>query len=344
MRTDDFDFDLPSHLIAQHPIRPRDAAQLLVVGAMLEDHGVRDLPSLLAPGDLLVFNDTKVLPTRLTGRRGEAKVEVTLHKRESDDRWVAFARPAKRLKPGDRIDFAENFAADVEANLGGGEVRLRFDRAGPALSDALERYGAMPLPPYIRRDQGADPHDRDDYQTIFARREGAVAAPTAGLHFTSELLSALDARGVKQARVTLHVGAGTFLPVKSERAEDHHMHREWGQLDQTVVDAVEATKAGGGQVVAVGTTSLRLLESAALNTGRLVPFEGDTDLFILPGFQFKVVDRLLTNFHLPRSSLFMLVSAFAGRERMLAAYAHAIAEGYRFYSYGDACLLTRSEP
>ena len=344
MRTDDFDFDLPRELIAQHPARPRDAARLLEVGERLADRAFRDLPELLGPGDILVFNDTRVIPTRLAGRRGAAAVEVTLHKAEGPGRWRAFARPAKRLKPGDRIDFAEGFSAELADKAEGGEITLAFDVEGPALTAALEAEGAMPLPPYIRRVEGPDPHDRDDYQTVFARRDGAVAAPTAGLHFTQAVLSALEARGVRRAAVTLHVGAGTFLPVKTERAEDHRMHAEWGEVEPAAVAEIEAARQAGGRVVAVGSTSLRLLESAAGPDGRLAPFAGETDIFILPGYRFRVVDLLLTNFHLPRSTLFMLVSAFAGTERMKAAYRHAIAARYRFFSYGDACLLHRSEP
>jgi len=342
MRTDDFDFDLPRELIAQHPVRPRDAARLLEVGAELADHAFRDLPDLLEAGDILVFNDTRVIPTRLAGRRGEAKVEVTLHKAEGAGRWRAFARPAKKLKPGNRIDFAGGLAAEVTEKAEGGEVGLAFDREGPDLMAALEAEGAMPLPPYIRRRAGPDPRDRDDYQTVFARCDGAVAAPTAGLHFTEAVLSALEARGVRRVAVTLHVGAGTFLPVKTETAEAHRMHAEAGLLTAEAAEAIEAARAKGGRVVAVGSTSLRLLESAAGPDGPLRPFEGETDIFILPGYRFKVVDLLLTNFHLPRSTLFMLVSAFAGTQRMKAAYRHAIESGYRFYSYGDACLLRRA--
>ncbi len=343
MRTDDFDFNLPRALIAQHPARPRDAARLLEVGEGLADRAFRDLPGLLEAGDILVFNDTRVIPTRLAGRRGAGRVEVTLHRAEGAGRWRAFARPAKKLKPGDRIDFAGGLTAGVAEKTEGGEVTLAFDREGAALMAALEAEGAMPLPPYIRRQAGPDPRDRDDYQTVFARRDGAVAAPTAGLHFTEAVLAALEARGVRRIAVTLHVGAGTFLPVKTELAEKHRMHAEWGEVGAEAVATVEAARAEGGRVVAVGSTSLRLLESAAGADGRLRPFAGETDIFILPGYRFKVVDLLLTNFHLPRSTLFMLVSAFAGTERMKAAYRHAIAAGYRFYSYGDACLLHRRD-
>ena len=342
MLTADFDFDLPRHLIAQHPVSPRDVARLLAVGPKgLGDHVFSDLPDLLAPGDILVFNDTRVLPSRLTGRRGKAKVEVTLHKPAGDGFWYAFARPAKRLKPGDRIDFAPDFAAEVADRGEAGEVTLVFAQRDEALLAALHRHGAMPLPPYIRRDAGGDPRDRDDYQTIFAARDGAVAAPTAGLHFTEDLLAALAARGLKQTRVTLHVGAGTFLPVKAERAEDHRMHAERGQVSAEAAAAIEAARAAGGRVVAVGSTALRLLESAADAAGRIQPFEGETAIYILPGYHFKAVDLMITNFHLPRSTLFMLVAAFSGLETMKAAYGHAIKQSYRFYSYGDACLLRR---
>lgn len=356
MKTELFDFELPRSRIAQRPARPRDAARLLVVGERLEDRIVRDLPDCLRPGDLLICNDTKVIPARLTGRRGAARIEVTLHKREHALRWRAFARPAKRLRPGDRIGFAADLAATVEAR-DGGAVTLSFDAGDgapldkEALAERLERHGAMPLPPYIDRGGGADPRDRADYQTVFARAAGAVAAPTAGLHFTPALLEALAARGIGRAMVTLHVGAGTFLPVKSEDARDHEMHSEWGELSAATAAAIAATRAAGGRVVAVGTTALRVLEAAAardpgsarMARGQVAPFAGEIDLFILPGYRFKATDMLLTNFHLPRSTLFMLVSAFAGLPDMRAAYAHAKAAGYRFFSYGDACLLTRRE-
>ncbi|MEM7225261.1 MAG: tRNA preQ1(34) S-adenosylmethionine ribosyltransferase-isomerase QueA [Pseudomonadota bacterium] len=343
MRTDLFDFELPREAIAQAPARPRDSARLLAVGQDLSDHSVSDLPSLLRPGDLLVCNDTRVLPTRLAGRRGTAKIEATLHKDLGGGRWRAFARPAKKLNTGDRIDFAEGFSAEVAGKHEAGEITLAFAQDGAALSAALQRHGAMPLPPYIRRNGAGQPQDRQDYQTIFAQVEGAVAAPTAGLHFTERLLAALDERGTEKITVTLHVGAGTFLPVKSDEAEDHVMHGEWGQLSAAAVAKIESTRAAGGRIVAVGTTALRLLESAIDETGRLAPFEGETKLFILPGYRFAAVDLLLTNFHLPRSTLFMLVSAFAGTERMKAAYRHALDAGYRFYSYGDATLLQRED-
>jgi len=343
MKVADFDFDLPRELIAERPIEPRDAARLLHVGAALADRGVRDLPDLLRPGDLMVFNDTRVIPARLYGRRGAARIEATLHKQEAPDRWRAFARPARRLKPGDRIDFGDGaLLAEVAEKGEGGEIVLRFALAGAALMAALERTGVMPLPPYIPRADGPDARDRADYQTVFARHKGAVAAPTAGLHFTDDLLARLDARGVERAFVTLHVGAGTFLPVKVEDTRDHVMHAEWGRIDETTASAIAAARARGGRIVACGTTALRLLESAAREDGSVAPFAGDTSLFITPGYRFKAVDLLLTNFHLPRSTLFMLVAAFAGLERMRAAYEHAKRAGYRFYSYGDACLLERA--
>ncbi|HYG90853.1 MAG TPA: tRNA preQ1(34) S-adenosylmethionine ribosyltransferase-isomerase QueA [Azospirillum sp.] len=341
MKTADFDFDLPQDRIATHPARPRDSARLLVVGDTLSDRIVRELPELLQPGDLLVYNDTRVIPARLTGMRGVVKVEATLHKREGLDAWAAFAKPGKRLKVGDTVAFAEGFSAVVEEKREGGEVRLRFNVGGAELFTKLHEHGFMPLPPYIHR--GApDPQDRDDYQTVFAEKEGAVAAPTAGLHFTPELLTALEAKGIRRVPVTLHVGAGTFLPVKVEDIAEHKMHAEYGEVSPETVAAVNATRANGGRIVAVGTTALRLLESAASEDGRLSPFAGETDIFIFPGYRFRIVDRLLTNFHLPRSTLFMLVCAFAGMERMKGAYAHAIASGYRFYSYGDTSLLKRA--
>lgn len=360
MKVDLFDFDLPQANIAQHPASPRDSARLLVVGEdTLEDLNVLALADCLAPGDVCVFNDTRVIPARLTGKRlarqdgenparqgGESNVagmEVTLHKQEGPATWLAFARPAKKLKVDDRIDFADGFAATVQAKGLGGEVTLEFNREGAHLMAALDVQGAMPLPPYIKRAKGGEAEDIGDYQTLFADRPGAVAAPTAGLHFTERMLSALEARGVKSARVTLHVGAGTFLPVKVDDTSDHKMHAEWGEVSQEVADLINATKQNGGRIVAVGTTSLRLLESAATDDGTLKAFSGDTAIFITPGYRFKIVDVLMTNFHLPRSTLFMLVSAFAGLKRMHAAYQHAIKTGYRFYSYGDACLLERAD-
>jgi len=344
MRLSDFDFELPREAIAQRPVSPRDAARLLHLPAEgpPADLGVRDLPRLLRPGDVAVFNDTRVIPSRLAGRRGTAAVEVTLHKRETSASWWAFARPARKLHAGDRIDFAEGFHALVETRGEGGEVLLRFDREGGDLMAALDRHGLLPLPPYIHRPGGADSLDRETYQTVYARIGGAVAAPTAGLHFTPALLQALDERGVRRVTATLHVGAGTFLPVKNEDLTQHRMHAEWGSLSAQAAAAITAARAAGGRVLAVGTTALRLLESAAGPDGSLGAFEGETDIFILPGYRFKLVDLLMTNFHLPKSTLFMLVCAFAGSERMRAAYAHAIEQGYRFFSYGDGSLLERA--
>jgi S-adenosylmethionine:tRNA ribosyltransferase-isomerase len=342
MRVDEFDFALPRELIADHPASPRDSARLLqVTREGLHDRIVRELPELLQPGDLLVVNDTRVIPARLRGKVGIGGIEITLHRRLSQSEWLAFARPAKKLKPGTRIDFADDFAAETIEKHDGGEVRLRFSLEGDALMQALERHGEMPLPPYIKRDH-ADAADRSDYQTMFAREAGAVAAPTAGLHFTPSLIERIEARGIKRASVTLHVGAGTFLPMKVDDTDDHRMHSEWGSISPQTSQVIAQTRANGGRIVAVGTTSLRLLETAAQSDGTVPAWSGDTDIFITPGYRFKAVDLLLTNFHLPRSTLFMLVSAFAGLERMRAAYEHAKATGYRFYSYGDACLLERA--
>lgn len=338
---DQFDFELPIETIAQRPVSPRDSARLLLVEKNgLVDKGVLDLPGLLEPGDLLVFNDTRVIPARLLGKRRDAKVEVTLHKMDGASIWRVFARPARKLKVGDVISFAKDFSAEVAAKGEAGEVTLAFNCEGPELLRALETHGAMPLPPYIKREGLADEQDKSDYQTLFAKKEGAVAAPTAGLHFTSKLIEALDARGIKRATVTLHVGAGTFLPVKVDKVADHKMHTEYGEVDAATAELINTTKVAGSKVVAVGTTSLRLLESAAAEDGAMAAWSGDTDIFITPGYRFKVIDRLLTNFHLPKSTLFMLVSALAGLERMQAAYRHAIDGGYRFYSYGDCGLLT----
>ena len=341
MRVEDFDFTLPAAQIAQRPVEPRDASRLLRVTARgLSDHRAHDLPELLAPGDLLVFNDTKVVPARLAGLRGEARVSITLHQALGLDCWRVFAKPAKRLRPGDRVRFAPDFSAEVLDKRPEGDVTLRFDCGGAALIEALHRHGTMPLPPYIRGGV-ADARDREDYQTLFARTEGAVAAPTAALHFTPQLVSALAARGIGSTLLTLHVGAGTFLPVKVADTADHVMHEEVGILTATAAEAVNRTRLAGGRIVAVGTTSLRLLESAAAPDGTIMPFEGPTALFITPGYRFKAVDMLLTNFHLPRSTLFMLVAAFSGLERMKSAYEHAKSAEYRFYSYGDCCLLDR---
>ncbi|MBL8590276.1 MAG: tRNA preQ1(34) S-adenosylmethionine ribosyltransferase-isomerase QueA [Methylobacteriaceae bacterium] len=357
MRVDLFDFDLPEDRIALRPASPRESARMLVVRAhgAFEDRLVRDLPSLLRPGDALVVNDTRVIPARLNGVRirGEAaaRIEITLHKREGEERWRAFARPAKKLAVGERIRFGEasestacllaSLDAEVLEKGEGGEVLLGFAFAGAALDEAIARLGHMPLPPYIAHRRAGDAADERDYQTMFADEAGAVAAPTAGLHFTPDLISRIEAAGARLHRVTLHVGAGTFLPVKVDDTAQHRMHAEWGRLDAATAEALNAARDGGGRIVAVGTTALRLLESAADETGRLRPFAGDTAIFITPGYGFRAVNALVTNFHLPRSTLFMLVGAFSGLERMRAAYAHAIARGYRFYSYGDACWLER---
>jgi S-adenosylmethionine:tRNA ribosyltransferase-isomerase len=341
VRVDEFDFDLPRSLIADRPAVPRDAGRLLLVtSTALQDRMIGDLPKLLRRGDVAVFNDTRVIPARLVGRRGAARVEVTLHKRLGEDTWLAFAKGAKRLHPGDRVEFAADFAAEVTAKTASGEVALCFGRGGEALQAALQRHGAMPLPPYIKR---AAPEARDerDYQTVYAARDGAVAAPTAGLHFSASLLRALDDAGIQREMVTLHVGAGTFLPVKVEDTSEHRMHSESGIIEAPVAARINAARSVGGRIVAIGTTSLRLLESAASEDGEIRPFHGDTDIFITPGYRFKAVDLLLTNFHLPRSTLFMLVAALSGLARMKSAYEHAKREGYRFFSYGDACLLER---
>ena len=342
MKLSDFDFDLPEHLIAQQPASPRDSARLLHVpvgDAPFGDLGVTDLPSLLQPGDVLVVNDTRVIPARLSGKCGEAKVEVTLHKNLGPSRWAAFARPARRLRPGDEVQFGDDFAASVE-HRDGGKVVLRFLGDEAYLATGLEKHGVMPLPPYIKRPAEGTDADRDSYQTLFAAQDGAVAAPTASLHFTPELVEAIKQRGVEIVSVTLHVGAGTFLPVKLEDLSQHVMHSEWGQVSAEAAARINACE---GRVVAAGTTALRLVESAAADDGRLAAWTGDTDLFITPGYRFKRIEALLTNFHLPKSTLFMLVSAFAGYERMQAAYAHAVAEEYRFFSYGDASFLERAE-
>lgn len=342
MKLSDFDYELPPERIAQRPVDPRDSARLLAVGEALQDLSITDLPHLLRAGDLLVFNNTRVIPTRLVGRRKAAKVEVTLHKEETPNTWRAFAKPARKLKPGDQIDFAPDFAADVMAKGEFGEVTLLFPCAGDDLRQALERHGAMPLPPYIKRNPLPDTQDRNDYQTMFAEIPGAVAAPTAGLHFTPNVLTDLDSKGIQHTLVTLHVGAGTFLPVKTDNVNEHHMHAEWGEIDEAAANLINQTRANNGRIVAVGTTALRLLETAADEDGTVQPFTGDTSLFITPGYHFKTADMLFTNFHLPRSTLFMLVCAFAGTERMKNAYQHAVEHDYRFYSYGDAGLLTKN--
>jgi epoxyqueuosine reductase len=345
---DAYGFDLPKERIAKRPCTPRDASRLLAIGERLNDHGFRDLPSLLEPGDLLVFNDTRVIPARLSGtrsnQRGEAKIEATLHKEVTPGLWDSFARPAKRLRPGDVIDFAEGFSAEVTKKHDNGEIRLRFDRQGNDLQEALMRFGRLPLPPYIEREEGADKRDGEDYQTVYARSDGAVAAPTAGLHFTERLLAELDSRGIGHSFVTLHVGAGTFLPMRADDLRNHHMHSERGIVGEAAARAINEARRRGGRIIAVGTTSLRLIESAANKAGSIQPFDAETELFITPGYRFQVADKLLTNFHLPRSTLFVLVSAFAGIRRARLAYEHAKEQGYRFYSYGDACLIDRAGP
>lgn len=340
MRVDLFDFELPAERIALRPVEPRDAARMLVVpgeGALL-DRNARDLPDMLRAGDVLVFNDTRVIPAQLEGRRGEARVGATLHKRIDLRRWQAFIRNAKRLHEGDAIQFPAGVSAIAETRHDDGSFTLFFEGEEP-VEVLLERAGTMPLPPYIAGKRAVDERDRADYQTMFAERDGAVAAPTAALHFTPELIGALDAAGIKRETLTLHVGAGTFLPVKAEDTQDHRMHSEWGRIDQGTADRLNAVRASGGRIIAVGTTSLRLLESAAADDGTVEPFEGDTAIFITPGYRFKAVDGLMTNFHLPKSTLFMLVSALMGLDRMQSAYSHAIERGYRFYSYGDSSLL-----
>ena len=343
MRLNDFAYDLPAERIADRPCEPRDAARLLVVpaGGGFADRSVLNLPELLRAGDLLVFNDTKVIPARLWGRRGLAQIETTLYREEAPGLWRAFVKGSRRLQVGDRIEFAPGFAADVAAKHPEGDVGLRFDVTGEEFRTALARHGAMPLPPYLKRPRGGDAQDFARYQTIFARAEGAVAAPTAGLHFTRALLDRLAERGILWTNLTLHVGPGTFLPVKDEDPRAHRMHAEWGILPPEAAESIAAAQSRGGRVVAVGTTSLRLIETAAGEGGQVRPFTGETRLFILPGYRFRAIDMLLTNFHLPRSTLLMLVAALAGLERIRAAYGHAIREGYRFYSYGDACLIER---
>jgi len=365
LRTGDFDFDLPEERIAQSAVEPRDAAKLLhVTPENFGDFHMRDLPDLLRPGDLLVMNDTRVIPARLYGKRserlrgaqsepqkmgserneprnpgGEVNVEILLHKKTAPQEWLAFARPGKRLRAGDEIVFAPDFSAKLLEKHESGEILLRFDATDEKFYALLEKYGEPPLPPYIKRAPGEARQDAERYQTIYAKKEGAVAAPTAGLHFTPELFARLEERNIRRVTVTLHVGAGTFLPVKADYLKDHAMHAEWGEIGEGTADEINRARAEGRRIVAVGTTSLRLLESAVDKNGRVRPFAGDTAIFIYPGYRFKVADALLTNFHLPKSTLFMLVSAFAGLSRMKAAYAHAVASGYRFYSFGDASLL-----
>jgi S-adenosylmethionine:tRNA ribosyltransferase-isomerase len=335
-----FGYDLPSSHIATQPAKPRDAAKLLHVhGEALGDYKVSDLPGLLRPGDLLVVNDTRVIPAQLHGVKGAARIGITLDKPNADGSWRALIRNAKRLRPGDVVAIAEDFSAEVIAIHPDGSGDLRFNLEGDAFLDALQRSGALALPPYIARPEGVTAQDASDYQTMFAEHSGAVAAPTAGLHFTPALLQALQARGVGITKVTLHVGAGTFLPVRTERLSEHVMHAERGIVSKAAADAINAARAAGGRIVAVGTTALRLIESAADASGQVSPFSAETDIFILPGYRFRVTDLLFTNFHLPHSTLLMLVSAFAGMETIRRAYAHAIGSNYRFYSYGDACLL-----
>ena len=339
MRVDLFDFQLPQDRIALRPARPRDQARLLLVdGKELFDRRILDLPNLLRPGDVLVFNDTKVIPAQLTGRRGEATIGATLHKREGPRDWRAFMKNAKRIRDGDTIDFGNDVRASVADKAEDGSALLHFLGDEP-VELLLERAGEMPLPPYIASKRAVDETDRSDYQTMFARTEGAVAAPTAALHFTEQLIEALDARRIGRETLTLHVGAGTFLPVKADDTQGHKMHAEWGRIDLVTADRLNAVRRSGGRLIAVGTTSLRLIESAADDDGLVHPFQGDTSIFITPGYRFKAIDGLITNFHLPRSTLFMLVSALMGLDVMKAAYAHAIAANYRFYSYGDASLL-----
>ncbi|WP_182418925.1 tRNA preQ1(34) S-adenosylmethionine ribosyltransferase-isomerase QueA [Bartonella sp. HY038] len=352
MNVDLFDFELPESHIALRPLVPREAAKLLVVDEshIPSDFHIGDLPQLLRAGDALVFNDTKVIPARLEGTRtrGEAVAHIgaTLHMRMSPNSWKAFVRPAKRLNEGEIIVFSkadQRLEAQVSEKGEAGEMLLTFDKSGAELDSAIAFIGHMPLPPYIAARRGEDAQDTKDYQTVFAREEGAVAAPTAGLHFTNSLLDSLKEKGLEQHFVTLHVGAGTFLPVKVDDTIDHKMHSEIGHISQEVADHLNAVRARGGRIVAVGTTALRLLESAAKDDGSLAAWSGATDIFITPGYRFKIVDQLITNFHLPRSTLFMLVSAFAGLDVMKNAYMHAIDNDYRFYSYGDSSLLTRND-
>ena len=339
MRVDLFDFALPQDNIALRPAVPRDSAKLLnVSGDRLSDHIVSDLPQMLGPKDILVFNDTRVIPAQLQGTRGEAKIGATLHKRVDLRRWQAFIRNAKRLRVGETVDFGMDVLAEAEARLDDGSFILHFLGDEP-VELLLERAGTMPLPPYIASKRAIDERDADDYQTMFAREKGAVAAPTAALHFTDQLMAALAEAGGGREILTLHVGAGTFLPVKVDETDEHQMHSEWGRIDAATADRLNAARQAGGRVIAVGTTSLRLLESATGEDGIIRPFEGDTDIFITPGYKFRAIDGLMTNFHLPKSTLFMLVSALMGMETMQAVYTHAIAGGYRFYSYGDSSLL-----
>jgi S-adenosylmethionine:tRNA ribosyltransferase-isomerase len=343
MKLDDFDYDLPPSAIADRPTVPRHQARLLdLTSDNRQDRRVIELPSLINSDDLLIVNNTKVIPARLIGKRGEVKISITLHRQTGGNEWHAFAKPAKKLRLHDEVIFADDFSAMVVA-IGDNGIRvLQFNRTDADLVLALHQYGEMPLPPYISRPDGADKADEEDYQTMFARNEGAVAAPTAGLHFDDTLMAALQDHSIPHAEVTLHVGAGTFLPVKTDDPKQHIMHKEWGEISHETAAAINACRARGGRIVAVGTTSLRLLESCWRDRGKIEPYQAETDLFILPGYAFGVVDMLLTNFHLPKSTLLMLVYAFAGQDRVRAGYEHALANGYRFFSYGDACLMERN--
>lgn len=343
MRLSRFDFELPEELIALHPAKPRESARLLHVGSAFSDYTVADLPGLLRRGDLLIFNNTRVIPARLYGKVGGAAVEVTLHKSLGAGRWSAFGKPGRKLKPGATFSVTDGFVADVITKDESGEVTLEFTCADAAFYEKLARHGVVPLPPYIASRRAAGAHDSVDYQTVFAEKKGAVAAPTAGLHFTENMLRKLEEKGVGHACVTLHVGAGTFLPVKTQDVRQHKMHSEWYSVPPDTAEQFNHARAAGGRIVAVGTTSLRTLESACDENGQLHPRQGETDIFITPGYRFRGVDALFTNFHTPRSTLFMLVCAFAGEERMKEAYRHAIERRYRFYSYGDACLLEKAE-
>lgn len=339
MNVDLFDFDLPRENIALRPANPRDSARMLIVAPNgLKDACVADLSDQLTSKDILVFNNTRVIPGRLKGKRGDANIEVTLHKRESDRIWHAFAKPAKKARLSDILDFS-GLQAKVIGVGDEGERTLEFAVDSGAMTAALESHGVMPLPPYIASQRAVDEQDKHDYQTMYAKEDGAVAAPTAGLHFTPAMMNQLKTKGVQFATVTLHVGAGTFLPVKADDTDDHKMHSEWGEISPETADQLNKARASGGRIISVGTTSLRLLESATDDDGIVQPFSGDTDIFITPGYRFKAIDALMTNFHLPKSTLFMLVSAFSGFEVMQKAYAHAVKTGYRFYSYGDSSLL-----
>ena len=343
MKISDFEFELPPQLIAQKPCSPRDSAKLLTVGTNLGDKRISDLLEILSPGDMLVFNDTKVIPCRLIGQQNSLNFEVTLHKPVSSDEWLAFAKPARKLEVGKVIQFSEDFGAMLVEKRIEGDIQLKFETDKIELFEKLKQYGSVPLPPYIKRPEGSTFKDKRDYQTLFALHEGAVAAPTAGLHFTEQLLSKLSAKGILINFVTLHVGAGTFLPVRVDNIENHEMHTEWGHIKEPVASSINRTKKSGGKIIPVGTTSLRLLETAATLDGQVSAFNGETNIFITPGYKFKVTDKLITNFHLPKSTLFMLVAAFSGLSQMHNAYKHAIKNKYRFYSYGDACLLDKQK-